>query len=159
MVGSEMEFDSSSAERTPTSIGKAFAKAIRLHQWVKNILVFLPLLITHDFSTEVWRAATLAFVSFCFAASAIYIINDLIDIEADRKHPTKRNRPFASGALDARMGPPLPIGFLILSFLTGFNSVLIFGESRYPLCQLAGRHRNDTGMTTPGTIGYLLGCH
>lgn len=75
-------------------------KAMRLHQWLKNLLVFLPLLAAHRmFEPEaVWNAA-LAFTAFGLCASGVYILNDLLDLTADRLHPRKRQRPFAAGNL------------------------------------------------------------
>lgn len=89
-------------DRRPT--GKVLLKAIRLHQWAKNVLVFLPALLAHDFSERSLLVSLLAFLSLSFCASATYIINDLLDIEADRRHPRKRFRPFASGDLSPQKG-------------------------------------------------------
>lgn len=79
-------------------------KAIRLHQWAKNVLVFVPALLAHDVSPRSLLASVLAFFSLSFCASATYIINDLLDIEADRRHPRKRKRPFAAGDLSPLSG-------------------------------------------------------
>jgi 4-hydroxybenzoate polyprenyltransferase/phosphoserine phosphatase len=84
-----------------TSRARAWAKLLRVHQWAKNALVFVPLATAHRFDLAAFGAAITAFVAFSLAASAIYIINDLADIEADRKHPTKKNRPLAAGTLPA----------------------------------------------------------
>jgi 4-hydroxybenzoate polyprenyltransferase len=93
---------------------KAIAKALRLHQWLKNLLVFIPILMAH----QVWNTAALlstilAFLCFGLVASSIYILNDLMDLHQDRRHETKRNRPFASGALSVRTG------LMILPFSLG----------------------------------------
>jgi len=89
-------------------------KAIRPHQWLKNLLVFLPLLpIATTASLEMVWMAMLAFVAFSLCASSVYLLNDLADLEADRAHPRKRNRPFASGSLPALSGlilAPLLLG-------------------------------------------------
>jgi 4-hydroxybenzoate polyprenyltransferase/phosphoserine phosphatase len=96
---------------------KAWAKALRLHQWAKNVLIFLPLLLAHSWSSGLLAGAGLAFLSFGLCASATYIVNDLLDLEADRQHPRKRRRPFASGDLSALTGV-LVIGlFLIASVI------------------------------------------
>ena len=76
---------------------KAWVKAIRLHQWAKNTLIFMPLLLAHVRGAGPIAAAALAFLSFGLAASATYILNDLLDLEADRHHVRKRRRPFAAG--------------------------------------------------------------
>ena len=71
---------------------------LRVHQWLKNLLIFLPLLAAHQWnSAPALTASVLAFVAFSLVASANYLINDLLDLQADRHHPRKRFRPMASG--------------------------------------------------------------
>jgi 4-hydroxybenzoate polyprenyltransferase len=83
----------------------ALVRAVRLHQWSKNLLVFVPLLAAHRLHEgEALARVGLAFLSFGLVASALYVVNDLVDLESDRAHPRKRLRPFASGALPARAG-------------------------------------------------------
>jgi len=83
----------------------AMVKAMRPHQWSKNVLAFVPILTAGAFGDfGAWRHAVLLFLAFCATASAIYIFNDLTDIGADRAHPRKRKRPFASGALSVFAG-------------------------------------------------------
>ena len=94
---------------------KALVKAIRLHQWAKNSLIFVPLLLAHEATPNRLAAATLAFFSLGFCASATYLINDLLDIEADRRHPRKRQRPFAAGDLSPVTGVAVVLGFFALS--------------------------------------------
>jgi 4-hydroxybenzoate polyprenyltransferase len=96
-------------------VGSAL-KAIRPHQWSKNLLVFLPLLLAHIVVPRRLLAAFIAFVCFSLTASAAYIVNDLLDVEADRRHPQKRHRPFASGDLDAFTGLFIAVAFLALAF-------------------------------------------
>jgi 4-hydroxybenzoate polyprenyltransferase len=92
--------------------------ALRPHQWVKNLLVFVPLITSHNvFRIPTAWAATLGFSAFCLCASAVYIVNDLVDLPADRRHPIKRKRPFASGTLPVFWGLPLAAGFLTSAFL------------------------------------------
>lgn len=81
-------------------------RALRPHQWVKNILLVLPMIAAHDFGLPMLMLVLLGMVAFSAAASAIYIVNDLLDLEADRLHPKKRHRPFAAGTV------PIPIGML-----------------------------------------------
>ncbi len=95
---------------------RVFLKAIRMHQWAKNILLFLPLLLAHHFGRGAVVSALLAFLAFSLCASATYIINDLLDIEADRLHPRKRHRAFASGNLSAAGGLAITGIFLMLAF-------------------------------------------
>lgn len=82
-----------------------YLRAIRVHQWLKNLLVFIPLLAAHKAGgTPEALAAVLAFFAFGLCASAVYVINDLLDLPADRAHPRKRERPFASGAIPIAHG-------------------------------------------------------
>jgi 4-hydroxybenzoate polyprenyltransferase/phosphoserine phosphatase len=94
---------------------KAWLKAIRLHQWAKNFLIFLPLLLAHAWAPGLVAGAAVAFLSFGLCASATYIVNDLLDLEADRQHPRKRLRPFASGDLSALSGIVVIVLFLAAS--------------------------------------------
>ncbi|MBS1800624.1 MAG: UbiA family prenyltransferase [Acidobacteria bacterium] len=94
---------------------KAWLKAIRIHQWAKNVLIFLPMLLSHRLVPALLVAAGLAFLAFGLCASATYIVNDLLDIEADRLHPRKRRRPFASGDLSALSGIGVIVTFLVAS--------------------------------------------
>jgi len=90
----------------------AWLRALRLYQWVKNVLVFVAPVAAHRiFEPETLSTALLAFVAFGLAASGIYLINDLLDLNSDRRHPRKRNRPFASGTL------PLAGGFVVAPLL------------------------------------------
>ncbi len=80
-------------------------RAMRPYQWVKNFLVFVPLLASRSFGDLFGLLGALCiFASFCLTASGIYLVNDLLDLTADRHHPNKRNRPFASGALPVSLG-------------------------------------------------------
>lgn len=89
---------------------QAFIKAIRVYQWVKNALVFVPALTAQLlYQPQIMRSATLMFLAFCLAASGSYIINDLYDLPNDRRHPRKRRRPFASGALPLHYGAAGPV--------------------------------------------------
>lgn len=93
----------------------SLVKAMRPHQWSKNLLIFLPLLLSHVVSVDRLLTALLAFCCFCLTASATYIVNDLLDIEADRRHAQKRLRPFASGDLSALTGLCAAGVFLLLA--------------------------------------------
>ena len=106
----------------------ASIRALRPHQWVKNLIVFVPLitshLTSHAYSREAALArAIIAFVAFCFCASSVYVINDLLDLESDRQHATKRNRPLASGELPVVAGLLLaPVTLLLAAAATCFLS-------------------------------------
>jgi 4-hydroxybenzoate polyprenyltransferase len=95
---------------------RTFIKAIRVHQWAKNTLIFLPPLLAHSIRANVMLSAVLAFICFSLCASGTYIVNDLLDIEADRQHPRKRKRAFASGNLSAASGMAISAVFLAASF-------------------------------------------
>ncbi|OJT19652.1 hypothetical protein BO221_35415 [Archangium sp. Cb G35] len=104
------------ARRTAPSkpLGRTLLKALRVHQWAKNILLFVPLLAAHKaLDAPLLVQAVLGFVSFSLCASSVYVLNDLLDLDSDRKHPTKRRRPFASGDLPVSAGlwlAPLLLG-------------------------------------------------
>jgi 4-hydroxybenzoate polyprenyltransferase len=91
---------------------KSIVRAMRPHQWAKNALIFLPLLASHIYTNvSLWLHDLVAFAAFSFCASAVYVINDLLDLEADRRHPRKRYRPFAAGNL------PIPFGLAAAAVL------------------------------------------
>ena len=93
------------------------ARALRPHQWVKNLLVFVPLVGAHRIlDTAALTATVFALLAFCLCASGIYVINDLLDIHADRQHPRKRHRPFASGQLSVPAGSAMSAALITASF-------------------------------------------
>lgn len=109
---------------------KAFLKMIRPHQYIKNLLVFFPLFFAKKITDiTLLESAASAFLSFCFAASTIYIFNDIRDIEKDKAHPKKKFRPIASGAVSVKAALVTDIIFLILAlsaaFFTGFKTGII----------------------------------
>jgi len=76
-----------------------WAKALRVHQYVKNVLILVPIGTAHQFNIAATSDALIAFVAFSLCASAVYLLNDLVDVEADRQHPTKKYRALATGAI------------------------------------------------------------
>jgi 4-hydroxybenzoate polyprenyltransferase len=112
----EREF---SSDRAGLSI---WLRALRLHQWLKNLLLFVPLLTAFSF-TDIGKLASmvLAFLAFSVAASATYMVNDLWDLENDRAHPRKRLRPFASAQLSILHGLAIAAGALFLAFGLAFT--------------------------------------
>lgn len=96
--------------------GRSMLKAIRLHQWAKNILIFVPLLLAHVLRLQLLLTAGLAFLSFSLCASATYIVNDLLDMDADRRHARKRYRPFAAGDLSVFAGVAMVAALLAAAF-------------------------------------------
>lgn len=108
---------------------RAYLRALRPHQWIKNILVFLPALAAHAFTPGVLVSSLVAFVTFSMVASSAYLLNDLFDLAADRSHPRKRNRPFASGSVNVSRGmimvPLLLAGAIALATLFGGTGLVL----------------------------------
>lgn len=104
----------------PQGQARAMLKALRPHQWSKNVLLFLPMIAAHDLTKLL--PVLLGFLAFCLTASAVYVINDLMDLAADRAHPRKRKRPFASGALSATTGLCLASGLLLAALVLGLST-------------------------------------
>lgn len=97
---------------------KAFLKAVRPHQWVKNVILFLPLVASHRlFEIDVLINSALAFIAFSLCASGLYVMNDLLDLPADRKHRSKCNRTFAAGNLPLSWGVAICPTLLVLACL------------------------------------------
>lgn len=109
----------SSVARTFPSRGgtaRALLRALRPHQWAKNVLVFVPLLAAHRLAElDALRAVVLSFVAFCLCASSVYILNDLLDLDADRAHTRKSKRPFAAGDAGILHGVILAMVLLVLA--------------------------------------------
>jgi 4-hydroxybenzoate polyprenyltransferase/phosphoserine phosphatase len=104
-------------------------RAMRPHQWAKNVLLFLPLVSGHNFAIAPIAATVLAFVCFCMAASSAYILNDLLDLSADRVHHRKKRRPFAAGDVPIQygvlLGAMLFVGAGALSTLLPLNFIAL----------------------------------
>lgn len=95
-------------------------KALRIHQWLKNLLLFVPLLAAHQFGNlQSLTSLLLAFLAFSLCASSVYITNDLFDLQSDRLHPRKKHRPFASGKLSIAKGLFMFLPLIGLSFIFG----------------------------------------
>ncbi len=103
--------------------------AVRPHQWLKNLLIFVPLVLAHVARPEAWAQAGIAFLGMCLASSGAYIINDLIDIEADRIHPAKRHRPIAAGLLSSRLGAMMATLLLLCSLACAFSLSIPVGTA------------------------------
>lgn len=97
---------------------RAWVKLLRLHQWSKNALVFVPILTAQRFDLLALGQAAGAFLAFSLAASAIYILNDLVDLDADRRHPSKKHRPLAAGTVPITQAMVL-IPVLVVAALGG----------------------------------------
>ncbi len=107
----------------PRASARTWLKAVRVHQWAKNLLLFVPLLAAHRaMDLQSVAHAVLGFIAFSLCASSVYVLNDLLDLEADRLHPTKRKRPFAAGLLPLKAG----LGLAPLLLLAGFGLAVAF---------------------------------
>lgn len=100
------------------SVFKLFISQIRIHQWVKNILVFIPAFLAGA-AIESFYICILAFFAFSFTASCVYIFNDLLDVQSDRKHSKKKFRPIASGSISIKSGA------MLFAFMAFFAITLI----------------------------------
>lgn len=155
------------------SVWLAVFRALRPHQWTKNLLVFVPMVLAQRFSFVTLTNGAIAFAAFCACASGVYVVNDLLDVESDRQHPTKRHRPIPSGALSPRLA--LWFGFLLfcsagalaydlgpscvalLAFYVAMNLLYSKWLKREPLLDvmaLAGMYglRLETGAVATGVI-------
>ena len=137
---------------------KAWMKAIRLHQWAKNTLIFLPLLLAHSRQAGQVTAAVLAFFSFGLAASATYILNDLLDLEADRHHPRKRRRPFASGDVSPIAGVMTIALFAVLAvgIAVAVPNAIAWLSPRMPVNHLSYRFLDWLLIYAVSTTAYSL---
>ncbi len=109
--------------RTNQRKTKPMMKLMRPHQWVKNLLLFAPIVLAHQVSNlQLLATVGMAFFAFSFCASAVYILNDLMDLQSDRHHPWKKRRPLASGAVSIPHAIILFFGLII----TGIGFTLIF---------------------------------
>jgi len=108
-----IKVDQSFTDRAP--FFPSVIRAIRVHQWAKNVLIFLPFILGHKWSLNVAGSAMLAFLCFSFCASGTYLVNDLLDMEADRHHVKKRLRPFAAGDISVLTGIGISALLILLS--------------------------------------------
>lgn len=110
-------------------------KALRPHQYVKNILLLLPIIAAHRFDWDALLPVLLGMIAFCAAASSIYIVNDLLDLQADRLHQKKRFRPFASGAVPLKVGQWTCVGLgLFALILAGLLTPAFLGVVAFYMC-------------------------
>ena len=116
-----------------------YLKLVRVPQWVKNFFVFVPLLFSqHLFDVDYFTTTLFAFVVFCLASSLIYVINDIIDIEADKAHPTKKNRPLPAGSISKRSALIVAVVLtaVIVILLPQFNKEFIYFVTVFVLLNL-----------------------
>ena len=107
--------------------------ALRVHHWIKNFLLFIPLLTAHKYyDLDLVLILCLAFLSFSLCASSIYIFNDILDIDNDRLHPNKKNRPFASNKISIRTGTIIAsftvlIGLILSMIISKLFAICLLG--------------------------------
>lgn len=94
-----------------------FFRLLRPHQWIKNGFVLLGLMFSKQWYTSTLLAAFLAFLAFCAITGSVYVFNDILDIEADRRHPTKKARPLASGLISLQVGWMISGGLALMALL------------------------------------------
>lgn len=99
-------------------------KLLRINQWVKNLLIFAPLLLAHNYEINNFKNLLLVFISFSFICSSTYIFNDLVDLKADKIHPTKKFRPITSGLISRFNAKLIACFLLVLSF-----SIIFFSKN------------------------------
>jgi decaprenyl-phosphate phosphoribosyltransferase len=128
-VSSTAESDTAAQPANPVPPGRLLRGVIRTarpRQWVKNVLVlaapFAAYAANPVFRVDVVVDAGIAFVAFCLVASAVYLVNDAIDVEADRAHPTKRNRPIAAGIVPVKLAYGLAVFLFLASFAVSLVS-------------------------------------
>jgi decaprenyl-phosphate phosphoribosyltransferase len=131
--------ESESVAKKPMGLVGGLIKTARPRQWIKNILVLAaPFTASKLADTAVLVDAGIAFVAFCMAASAVYFVNDAIDVEADRAHPTKRNRPIAAGIVPVKAAYAISVvlflGSLGVSLLASWQLALVIAV--YEVVQL-----------------------
>ena len=118
---------------------KKYLKLLRVEQWVKNLFVFVPLFFSGNIkNVDLLSKSVFAFIIFSLAASVVYILNDYNDIEADRKHPEKRRRPLASGAISKSTAIGILIGLMILDIALVFVAQAYFHENLWKFATIVG---------------------
>jgi 4-hydroxybenzoate polyprenyltransferase/phosphoserine phosphatase len=120
-VRKQLEANHGAVTIIPSRAGswRSWMKLMRPHQWAKNALVFVPMLTAHKLDLASVLAAALAFVAFSITASSVYVMNDLVDIDADRQHPTKKTRALAAGDVPVKaaalVGPALTVAGMLIA--------------------------------------------
>lgn len=118
---------------------KKYFKLLRVEQWVKNLFVFVPLFFSGNIKKlDLLTKSIFAFIIFSLAASVVYILNDYNDIEADRKHPEKRRRPLASGAISKSRAIGIFIGLIAADIALVFFAQAYFQENLWKFATIVG---------------------
>lgn len=114
-------------ENAPATL-RVWMKALRVHQWSKNALVFVAIMLSHLYlDVDAWIASIIAWSAMCLTASGTYLINDLSDLAADRRHRTKRNRPLAAGLVDIQTALVLAPVLILAGVAIGFAGSIALG--------------------------------
>lgn len=118
---------------------KKYVKLLRVEQWVKNLFVFVPLFFSGNITNvDLLTKSIVAFVIFSLTASVVYILNDYNDIEADRKHPEKRRRPLASGAISKRQAVAILIALLVINSIAVVLAHMYFHQNLWKFAVIIG---------------------
>jgi 4-hydroxybenzoate polyprenyltransferase len=130
-IGSDSKVEAAFSTKQEPRL-RVWARALRVHQWLKNLLVFVPVVTSHRWNEPgVLVASALMAAALSLIASSLYIFNDLLDLEADRQHPRKRSRPLASGAMSVPQGAVIMFlaffGGLMLASVTGPWTLVLAG--------------------------------
>jgi len=122
---------------------RAYLTALRPHQWTKNLIVFAAPLFSFSISWNVFLNSVLALGLFCATSSSFYLINDILDVKSDRKHPVKCKRPIASGAVSIRIAAAASVLLLIIALVTAWLHSLELGAvlSGYAILQVAYNYK------------------
>ena len=133
--------DISTKRQPPKNLPDAMIKGLRPKQWVKNVLVLAAPLAAGTFTGRTLIDVALAFIVFCLGASSIYLVNDALDVESDREHPTKRFRPIASGMLPIKLAFGMAAALIALALVIGIYIALqlgyCFGWKHIPVIDIA----------------------
>lgn len=133
----------SSADTLPQKyehqIFAVYLRALRVRQWTKNLIVFAAPLFAFNFTTTSLLGSLLAFILFCFTSSSFYLINDILDVESDRRHPVKCNRPIASGLVSIPVAIVMAILLLSGALIIGWSHSVVLGAAilGYAMLQVA----------------------
>ena len=125
--------------RSPAVLVASHLEAMRPRQWTKNLIIFAAPLFAFSLSLKSLQDSVVAFFLFCFISSSFYLLNDVLDYESDRTHPTKRNRPIASGRVSVHTAIVMAITLLSISLITAWTKNMALGMimTLYAIVQVA----------------------
>ena len=125
--------------RSPAVLVASHLEAMRPRQWTKNLIIFAAPLFAFSLSLKSLQDSVVAFFLFCFISSSFYLLNDVLDYESDRTHPTKRNRPIASGRVSVHAAIVMAITLLSISLITAWTKNMALGMimTLYAIVQVA----------------------